>query len=169
MRAELYVIPGPWPGRLAILPRPRGGDWLDDEIDAWSQAGVDVVVSLLTPDEITDLELADEANVSRRNGIDFVSFPIPDRGVPSSTAATAELVMKLGAALAGGRTVAVHCRQGIGRSAVIAAGLLTRAGLDPETAFRRIGAARGLPVPETDEQRAWVEGFARELLPRMRA
>jgi protein-tyrosine phosphatase len=166
MRAELYVIPGPWPGRLAILPRPRGGDWQEDEIDAWRRAGVDVVVSLLTPDEITDLELADEANVSRRKGMDFVSFPIPDRGVPSSAAAAAELVPKLDADLADGKAVAVHCRQGIGRSAVIAAGLLARAGLDPEAAFRRIGAARGLPVPETDEQRAWVEGFAREPLPR---
>jgi protein-tyrosine phosphatase len=166
MRVELYWIEGPWPGRLAILPRPRGGDWLEDEIDAWRRAGVDMVVSLLTPDEVTDLGLGDEANISRRNGIDFASFPIPDRGVPSSAAAAAELVTKLDAALANGRTVAVHCRQGIGRSAVIAASLLTRAGLDPERAFRRIGAARGLPVPETDEQRAWVESFARESLPR---
>jgi protein-tyrosine phosphatase len=166
MRGELYVIPGPWPGRLAILPRPRGGDWLEDHIDAWRRAGVDVVVSLLTPDEVTDLGLADEADLFRKKGMDFVSFPIPDRGVPSSTAAAADLMTKLDAALADGKTVAVHCRQGIGRSAVIATCLLTRAGLDPETAFRRIGAARGLPVPETDEQRAWVEGFARESLPR---
>jgi len=27
-------------------------------------------------------------------------------------------------------------------------------------AFARISAARGLPVPETPEQRAWVEEFA---------
>src|SRR4051794_18897663 len=32
MRSELFWIPVPFPGRLAIAPRPRGGDWLGDEI-----------------------------------------------------------------------------------------------------------------------------------------
>ena len=35
MHTELYWIPGPWLGRLAIMPRPRGGDWLEDEIRSW--------------------------------------------------------------------------------------------------------------------------------------
>lgn len=30
MRATLYWIDGVWPGRLAIVPRPRGDDWLED-------------------------------------------------------------------------------------------------------------------------------------------
>ena len=38
-------------GRIAILPRPRGGDWLDDEVRDWSRAGLNIVVSLLTSDE----------------------------------------------------------------------------------------------------------------------
>src|SRR5205823_15134454 len=79
-----YEIPGPWPGRLAIVPRPRGGDWLEDEVGAWSQAGLDVVVSLLTQDEVVDLDLAQEAELSRAKGIKFVAFPIPDRSVPLS-------------------------------------------------------------------------------------
>src|SRR5689334_3358873 len=161
MQAELYVIPGPWPGRLAILPRPRGGDWLEDEIAAWRRAGVDVVVSLLMPDEANDLGLADEPAASRAAGIEFVSLPIPDRGVPGSTAAAVSLLTSLGDSLAHGKTVAVHCRQGIGRSALIAAGLLARSGADAATAIRRVAAARGLPVPETDEQRDWIAAFAR--------
>jgi hypothetical protein len=32
MRAQLYWIEGPWAGHFAIVPRPRGGDWLEDEI-----------------------------------------------------------------------------------------------------------------------------------------
>src|SRR3954466_3658245 len=121
MSAEVYKVDGPWPGRLTIVPRPRGGDWLADEISAWRRAGIQVVASLLTPDEAADLGIADEATLSRTAGIDFISFPIPDRGVPESAAAAA-LLTTLAAALADGKTVAVHCRQGIGRSAVIAAG-----------------------------------------------
>src|SRR5437879_10868865 len=102
MRTELYWIEGPWPGRLAIMPRPRGGDWLEDEIQSWRRAGVDVVLSLLTPDESTDLSLADEAVLCRTNGIQYVSFPIPDRGVPSSSEAFSALVTKLAEQLADG-------------------------------------------------------------------
>ena len=47
MSPDLYWIVGPWRGRLAIAARPRGGDWLDDELSGWRQAGIDVVVSLL--------------------------------------------------------------------------------------------------------------------------
>jgi hypothetical protein len=45
--------------RLAIVPRPRGGDWLDDDIRLM-KAGVDVLVSMLPATEAPDLGLADE-------------------------------------------------------------------------------------------------------------
>jgi hypothetical protein len=70
------------------MPRPCGGDWLEDEIQSWRQAGVDVVVSLLTREEQTELNLADEEALCRANGIEFGSFPIVDRGVPSSSPLT---------------------------------------------------------------------------------
>jgi hypothetical protein len=65
--------------------------------------------------------------------------------------------------------VLTNCRQGIGRPAVIAAGLLVRAGLDPAAALSRVAAARGLPVPETDEQRHWVAALARPASDRLPA
>jgi protein-tyrosine phosphatase len=58
--------------------------------------------------------------------------------------------------LASGKTVALHCRQGIGRSSLIAACLLVTAGEEPRSAFERIGSMRGVRVPETPEQEQWV-------------
>ena len=84
MRSELYWIDGPWKGRLAILPRPRGGDWLEDEVREWQIVGVNTMVTLLTNDEVADLDLAEEARLCRASGIDLVSFPIVDRSVPAS-------------------------------------------------------------------------------------
>jgi len=59
-----------------------------------------------------------------------------------------------------GRNVAVHCRQGIGRSAVIVGAVLVAAGEAPQSAFRTIHESRGVEVPETDEQRRWLTDFA---------
>lgn len=46
--------------RLAIVPRPRGGDWLDDEIQVMKAAGLDVLVSMLPANEAAELGLAHE-------------------------------------------------------------------------------------------------------------
>jgi protein-tyrosine phosphatase len=163
MFTELFWIEGPWPGRLAISPRPRGGDWLEEEMKAWRQAGVDAVVSLLTPEEAADLSLEQERSHSEANGIEFYSLPIADRSVPASDRDAAQLIGKLDAALSHGKKVAIHCRQGIGRSALIAAGLLIEQGLSPEEAIQRVSRARHAPTPETPEQRAWIDSFAATL------
>ena len=81
---QLFWIEGPWHGRLAISARPPGGDWLADEMIDWRHAGVDTVVSLLAAEEIQDLELIREEPLCRAAGMEFVSFPIVDRGVPDS-------------------------------------------------------------------------------------
>jgi protein-tyrosine phosphatase len=164
MRTELYWIEGPWRGRLAIMPRPRGGDWLEDEIQSWRRAGVDMVVSLLTREEQSELNLSDEESLCRANSIEFVSFPIVDRGVPSSAETFSEQVIKLAEQLANGRNIAVHCRQGIGRAALVAICLLAVSGIAPTAAIERVGKARGCPVPETSEQRRWIMDFATSLV-----
>jgi hypothetical protein len=81
--------------RLAIVPRPRGGDWLEDEVRQMKLAGVDVLVSMLPADEAIERGLAAEAQLCESAGIIFRSFPIPDRQTPSSTAAFAKVVGKL--------------------------------------------------------------------------
>lgn len=73
--SDIYWVPGPWPGRLGVVPRPRGGDWLADEVHLWRTSGLDVVTSLLTPDEAAELELQDEAfrRIEKARG-----RPVPD-------------------------------------------------------------------------------------------
>jgi predicted protein tyrosine phosphatase len=160
IRSLVFWVDGPWPGRLGILPRPRGGDWLDDEIIAWREAGVDVAISLLEPEEAAQLVLQREAAAASASEIVFRSFPIPDRGVPVSKEAVADLAADVVDALSRGEHVAVHCRQGIGRSGLIAGGVLIASGVDPTTAIATVSRARGLAVPETDEQRLWLTDFA---------
>jgi hypothetical protein len=62
MFPRVYWIHAPKAGRLAIMPRPRAGDWLEDEIASWKEAGIDTVVSLLEREEIAELGLDRKPN-----------------------------------------------------------------------------------------------------------
>jgi len=157
MKAEIYWIPGVQVGRLAILPRPRGGDWLEDEIVSLRNAGVDYLGSLLTPEEVLELELAEEAKLCATNRIVFLSFPVPDRGVPSSAIEARKFAWQIAALVKEGKGIAIHCRQGVGRSALLAVCVLVALEEHVDSAFLRIAESRGCTVPDTSEQREWVE------------
>jgi protein-tyrosine phosphatase len=118
------------------------------------------MVSLLEPREEAELALTRESASSTASGLGFRSFPILDRGVPNSHESVAELASQIVKALHAGKNVALHCRQGMGRSALIAAAALVSSGQDPETALQTIGRARGLEVPETEAQRQWISDFS---------
>jgi protein-tyrosine phosphatase len=158
---KLYWIKTPTRGRLAISARPRGGDWLEDEIEGWREQGVDTVVSLLTTSENEELGLQDEGRFAKAKGLRFDFFPIEDRDVPRSAAKLQELAAQLGSEIQLGKNVAVHCRQGIGRSSLVSAAVLLFAGEDLNQALQSIRNARGLDIPETVEQRRWLEQFAK--------
>lgn len=160
MWTNLYWVDGPWPGKLALAARPRGEDWLEDEVKSWRQAGVDTVLSLLEPQEERDLGLRDEANQVKRQGMKFMSLPIPDRQVPNSESELTATLERLDADLASGKNVVVHCRQGVGRTGLVATCLLVTKGFSPDIAVRNVGAARGVAVPETTAQRDWIDHYA---------
>ena len=164
MNPDLFWIPGPWRGRLAVATRPRGGDWLEEEAAGWRRAGLGLVVSLLEEEEAAELELAHEVDVAASNGIEFISFPIPDRGVPTSMPAVLSLLKRIVEALDEGKKVAVHCRQGIGRSGLIAAGVLKSSGIGTEREIEVVSTARGLTVPETPAQLQWIHHLPSEHL-----
>jgi protein-tyrosine phosphatase len=163
MQKQLYWLEESWPGRLAVGPRPRGGDWLTHDIAAWRQASIQAVLSLLTPEEEEDLALQNEADEVREQGMDFISFPIPDRQIPKSEAEWYEALERVARDLSTGKNVLVHCRQGIGRSGLVAACLLVKKGMSPGAAVESVSAARGIPIPETVEQRNWIDHYAAAL------
>ena len=163
MRPDLYRIDGPWPGRLAIVSRPRGNEWLRDEIQGWVASEVEVIVSLLTNHEISDLGLTDESELAGELGIQFISYPIPDYDVPVSATTFRGLIHQLSDLLSSGKSIGIHCRQGIGRSSLLAACLLSYFNVSVDEAFRQIRTARRTSVPDTAEQRQWVNTFSERI------
>lgn len=159
MHPEVFWIDRVGAGLLGTMPRPRGGDWLEGEIQSLAEAGIHVLVSLLTVDEAAELELQEEQRLCSGCGVRFISFPIPDRSVPCSIAEAQRTFGLILAELQAGKTVAIHCRMGIGRSALLAACLLKSQGIGVDEAFAMISRARGFSVPDTEEQREWVKRF----------
>ena len=156
LKATVYAITGATPNHIAIVARPRGNDWLCEEIGAFSREGIEILVSMLTEEEADELGLNDESAECATAGISFVNVAIPDRSVPSDRNAFLHSVEQLATRVREGRYLAVHCRASIGRSSVLAASILVRLGWDAKTAFDVIEAARGCSVPDTSEQKQWV-------------
>ncbi|TXH69619.1 MAG: hypothetical protein E6Q83_09380 [Thiothrix sp.] len=50
----------------------------------------------------------------------------------------------------------IHCRAGIGRTSLIAGAVLILLGLKPEAALKHLSQARGVQVPDTEEQAQWL-------------
>ena len=153
----LYWIRGYTEGHLAIMPAPQPGD-LERSVLLWREEGVDIVVSLLEQAELPGLVEA-ESGLCDEIGLEFLWFPIKDGSVPPSIDAFNTLIVTLGDAVAIGKSVAIHCRAGIGRSAMVAAGVLNYLHVDTGAALDMVAEARKFEVPQTEEQRQWILGY----------
>lgn len=162
--SQVYWIDGVAPGRIAIMARPRGGNLLAEDVGLLRDLSVDAVVSLLMEEEAAELQLADEGALCVEQGLEFLSFPIKDRYVPIMSGAYMEMVRKLVKAVAGGKSLAIHCRMGIGRSSLVASCVLIMRGIPADEALKIITKARGLPVPDTADQRSWLLEFEEKYL-----
>ena len=159
---KLYPITFDTHGSLAIVGRPRGGDWLEDDLRNLAERGVSVLVSALERSEEHELGLELEASTAERVGLVHIRIPIPDRSVPVRSdmkVAIARIVKYLDE----GAQVAVHCRMGIGRSSLICGTVLVSKGVNWKTAWALIREARGIDLPDTPEQYDWLGHFATDL------
>ena len=155
---QLYWINQFAGGNLAIMAAPRMDEQLESTIMGWRDEGVDTIVSLLERSEIPNLADA-EQTLCEEFGIEFFACPLRDKTVPDIVGPFANLAHHLADRIAAGKSVAIHCRAGIGRSTTLAACVLILLGIDGAVALDMIAAARGLEVPETEAQRQWVLGF----------
>ena len=157
---RIYWIGLETAGRLGISRKPDGGEALDGQMARLAHGMVDQVVSLLEPAEAAGLGLADEGGAAERNGIGFYNFPVQDHSVPADVVHYRRVAKAIERRLNDGQTLVIHCRAGLGRAPSLAIAALIEAGLHPDEAILRVGKARGRPVPETDEQLAFIRAFA---------
>jgi protein-tyrosine phosphatase len=153
---DVLWIEGTPPVGLAIVLRPRGDDWLKDDLAHFKESGVETLVSLLDPNEALWLGLREEGSLAEQVGMRFLSYPILDVHVPADVDTFRAFVAGLADRLRAGERIGVHCRGSIGRSTVTAACTLIQLGWKAKEALAAIQAARGCAVPDTTEQLRWI-------------
>lgn len=139
-------------GKLSVMAMPASSE----QFAELRRQGVDHVVSLLDVDEQFEVGLADEEVLCIKNGMRYTSFPITDREVPYRADALA-LAATLCSDINSGEHVVIHCRAGVGRAGIIASAVLIQAGYSSGEAIHAVSWARGGLVPDTEEQKNWIE------------
>gem|GEM_PF-1530162 len=120
---------------------------------------IDVLVCLVEPRELFDIGARQLTAEAERRGLVVDHLPIPDGGVPRMGPAR-ELVDRVVAALREGRSIAVHCAAGLGRSGTVTACILVALGVRVEIALRAVRFVRPGAI-ENLRQEAFVQRFAR--------
>ncbi len=161
MTHEIYWLPEIDGHRSAIVARPQPGE-PSQAAQAWKSAGIGVILSLLSADEVISLGLEGEADACAAAGIEFITYPVADFSVPDSATRLADVFERLVARMQQGQAVGIHCRGSIGRSGMVASCLLAHLGMEGETAIQRVSEARGHVVPELPAQKQWILAFAAE-------
>jgi ADP-ribosylglycohydrolase len=158
------------PGRLLAGEHPCGAGEraTRKRIAKLVGAGIDCFLDLTEPGETEPYEQL-LAGAAPGREIAYLRRPIPDHGVPGSDAVMRDILTALDEALAGGRTVYMHCRAGIGRTNLVAgcwmaaregAGIAALEELNRR--WRANGRSRTWPVvPETPAQAEFVRGWPR--------
>jgi len=120
----LFKIESIGSGFIAIMAYPGKEQDAASAIASLARVGIRQVVSLLEPAEAQTLGLEREAQLVVAESMKFVSFPIPDMGLPASVCAFAGLARDLYRQVAAGDNTLLHCRGGVGRSGLLAAAVL---------------------------------------------
>ena len=143
-----------WIGRLYLSAMPCRYDPFVTWRLAVEEAGIARIVCLATPEEVM-LDAPDYLR-SRYRIPPVFDFPIPDFGAPQGPDRYRFwlLAYKIADMLRRGERVLIHCRGGIGRTGMLAAGVLQMMGFSARDAYQTIEEIGS--HPETPEQRDFV-------------
>lgn len=115
MKPDIYKIKILGSGYLAVMAKPISGEWIEDEFKSIANENIKQIVSLLEVREAYEVGFKDERKLSEKNGIEFISYPIKDRSLPTSAKEFGEFTKKLYYQVSNGINTVIHCRAGIGR------------------------------------------------------
>ena len=144
-----------------LLPLDDGREACGPYVAAMRRERIGLAVVLLTPEEISLFYGFDLCRRYAEGRIEALHFPIEDGSVPDDLASFHHLVRTIRDRLVS-QNVLVHCNAGLGRTGVVAAGLLVLGGAPADAAIARVRKARSGTL-ENRGQEAFIRGYERSL------
>lgn len=151
------------PGRLGMtfLPGKKGSgisgehhrDLARDGLWLRRALGVDTFVLLVQDQELSRAGVANIAEVMAEHGIDLIRHPISDAKVPTDRAALTLTLDDIRTRLANGKSVALACLGGLGRTGTVVGCLLRDGGLDGDAAIALTRLSRHDTIENIDQER----------------
>ncbi len=164
--ATYWVVPG----RLLVGEHPgsRSRAQSMERLRRFLEAGITCFIDLTEPDELPAYEILLPFETPSGRRVEYLREPIPDHGVPTDRETMGRILAMIDGALEAGHRVYLHCRAGVGRSAM-AAGcwLAERSPGGGEAALTELAgywkqclqAGTWDRVPETSEQVEFVRSW----------
>jgi protein-tyrosine phosphatase len=165
-------LDGSQPGRLGLtfLPGKRGASQrypghtyrrdTSTDLTTMHADGVVRLVLLVEDGELGRWGDPRIVELGTSAGVEVRRFPIADGAAPASTTEMDAILDAIDEGRAAG-DVAVACMGGVGRSGMVAACALVRAGSPPAEAIARVRSLRHPTAVETVAQERFVNGYAR--------
>lgn len=160
-RFDSLTLPGTG-ARIGLCPCPGRDGPLADALGLLRDWGAECLVTLMEDHELAALGAIAIRTEVEALGMRWWHLPIRDMGVPDETfeAGWRSVGPELHGLIRDGRSIALHCHGGLGRTGTIAARLLVEMGSDPEAAIAQIREARPRSI-ETPAQEAYVRKVMR--------
>lgn len=133
------------------------------DIEDWTKQGVAIVLCLLNDYEIRTLGVDEKLykKVCLSSGVELVQYPIIEMSVPEENTQIHAILHKLAQSVENGQRIVIHCRGGIGRTAIIVCALLKLLAIEdnPRKAIQYVREVRDKRCVESRKQEDWVCQF----------
>lgn len=137
-----------------------------NNIDALISTERNVFVNLTTLDETSSLYDYKPYTKHHLPETLFLSYPIPDCGIPTDNDSFCKLIVKLYELIQKGMKLYIHCRGGHGRSGIVVGCLLINMGYNVEEVLKLLTMAHktreyipDYPCPQTQEQIQYIRDY----------
>lgn len=151
-------------GQLFFTPCPGTKDvGLQESLEQLAAAGASAIVTLMPQEEMQRNTVLELPELCKRLGLEWYHLPVEDDHAPEQEFADAwaPAKAKIHELLSAGKSIAIHCKGGTGRTGLVIALILVERGLPVEEVIARVKAVRSnaLQIPAHLE---YLHNFARQ-------
>ncbi|SDS38069.1 phosphatase domain-containing putative toxin [Pseudomonas oryzae] len=160
---DILGVPG-CSGRLIFTPCPGSKDTsVADALDTLRAAGAEALITLMPAVELEQNQAAELPALCAARDLEWFHLPVADEQVPLADfdSAWTQARERIAGLLGAGRSIAIHCKGGSGRTGLIAARILIDRGLPRVEAVAMVQALRPKAIQHPAHV-AWLGQFDAE-------